>query len=677
MRKLLLYLTILVATGFSAYAQKRAMTTDDYINMVDLRAALISPDGSFVIYGKSELNWKENKYDTKYYHIPSDSGASYRYIGEDGGSDLKFSPDGKYLSLKRKVDDNTQLFLLPTAGGEAIQLTKHESSIGNYEWAKDSKNIYFESDLPKTKEEKKKEKEGYDQLFVDEAPNGQREGQWEHLWKFDIDTKKEIKLTRGDLIIGDFAVSPDQKRIVYTARFQNRRNLGYQSEIYLLHAGDSVATKLTDNEAPEGNLTWFPDNRYFIFSAPDDEKYELRQDKLWMMNANSGDYEPISDDFKGTMRDYYLHPAGDKIFFSGTVKTNTNLFALDVDSKDVEQLSEVTGTFNAMGFDKQFDRVLFAREDVRTPPDLYVAELDNLENPVRLTDLNPLVKDSLELADYEVVSWKSYDGLEIEGITYTPADIHGAEEKAPFLLHIHGGPAGVFTNSFSARYHIWAGLGYVQLAPNVRGSTAYGDQFLQGNMQDIGDGDYEDLMSGVDMMIEQGNINEEKMAVRGWSYGGILGGTVITKTGRFRAASLGAMVSDWSSEYALGFNFDVRLWYIGGTPWSNPKGYRTRSPASNAANVTTPTLFLHGANDRVDTPEQSRIFFTYLKDIGKVDTRLIIFKREGHGFREPRNRRKRDIEEIKWIQKYTLGKEWQPWKRTDSNDERNEGQHNQ
>ncbi|SMO91198.1 S9 family peptidase [Gracilimonas mengyeensis] len=670
MQKTLLTLLALIVS-FSAVAQKRAMTTDDYINMVNLRSSYLSPDGEFVIFGKSKVDWDENEYNTKYYYIPADSGDSYQYLGEEGGSDIKFSPDGKYISLKRRADKKSQIFLLPTQGGEAVQLTEHKSSVGSYEWGADSKTIYFESDVPKSSEEKKKYEAGYDHFFMDEPPHGQSEGEWNHLWKFDIDSKEETKLTHGELIIGSFTVSPDQKRLLYTAKFQNRRNLGNKSEIYLLQIGDSTVTQLTDNDAPEGSLTWLPDNKHFVYSAPDDEEWELRQDKLWKMNVDSKEYEMISGNYNGDMRGYYVSPNGKKIYFQGTEKTNTNLYSLNVDNGRVQRLSDVTGTFNVMDFDKKRETVLFSKEDIVTPADLYVADLGDLENPTRLTDLNPFVRDSLQLADYEVVSWESYDGLEIEGIKYTPAEVEN-DGSAPFLLHIHGGPAGVFTNSFSARYHVWAGLGYVQLAPNVRGSTAYGDEFLQGNMEDIGDGDYNDLMSGVDMMIENEEVDSDKMAVRGWSYGGILGGTVITKTDRFKAASLGAMVSDWSSEYGLGFNYDVRLWYIGGTPWNNPEDYRHRSPATHAADVTTPTLFLHGLNDRVDTPAQSQIFFTYLKDIGKVDTRYIKFKREGHGFREPRNQRTRDIEEIKWIQKYTLGLDWEAWERAEKKDKKSD-----
>lgn len=660
--KIYLLLSITFLFSITATAQKRAMTTDDVINMNRLGSAMISPDGNSVIFGKSELNWDENKRETKYYFMPADSGRSYQYLGEEGGSDLKYSPDGSYISLKRTVDKKSQLFLLPTSGGEAVQLSEHDSSIGSYEWSVDSKEIYFVASVPKTKEEEKEYKAGYDQLFVDEAPHGQTEGEWNNIWKIDIESKEETKLTHDEQRVGNFAISKDQKRIAYTVRFENRRNQQYMSEIYLLEMGDSTAVQLTENEVPEGNVNWLPDNEHIIFTAADDNEWELKQGSLWKMNVDDKSYSNLSENFPGNIRSYQLTEDGKRIILNATYRTNSNIYSINIENGDVEQHTDIEGSIFVVDYDENQNRILYRKEDVLTPPDLYTAYLSDPENGTRLTDINPMIRDSIQLASFDVVQWESYDGLEIEGLYYHPSEMEN-NGATPFLLHIHGGPAGVFTNSFSPQYHVWAGLGYAQLAPNVRGSTAYGDDFLRGNMNDIGGRDYEDLMSGVDMLIDNNAIDSAKMAVRGWSYGGILGGTTITKTDRFKAASLGAMVSDWTSEYALGFNHDVRLWYVGDEPWTNPDGYRDMSPAMHADKVTTPTLFLHGANDRVDTPEQSMIFFTFLKDIGKVDTRYINFKREGHGFREPRNQRTRDIEEIKWIQKYTLGLDWEPWER--------------
>ena len=209
------------------------------------------------------------------------------------------------------------------------------------------------------------------------------------------------------------------------------------------------------------------------------------------------------------------------------------------------------------------------------------------------------------------------------------------------------------------------GLGWAVLEPNVRGSSSYGDALLRGNMKDIGGGDYQDLMSGVDTLVADGIADPDRLAIRGWSYGGILGGWTITQTSRFKAASLGAMVADWTSEYAMGFNHDVRLWYIGGTPWESAEAYRRQSSYTHIAKVTTPTLLLHGERDTTDTIGQSMMYYQGLKDRG-VPARFIRFPREPHGFREPHHVRLRDTEEISWLMKYARGIDWKAPERKDA-----------
>ncbi|WP_347157293.1 S9 family peptidase [Pontibacter chitinilyticus] len=654
-KQLLFLLSAALACG-SAKAQKQPMTTDASLDMVQAGSAIISPDGKTVIYGKSDLNWEKNKRETTYQHVSANGGANYQYLGEEGGTDLSYSPDGKYVVLKRKVDEKQQLFLLPTTGGEAVQLTKHESSVGKYVWSKDSKSLYFVAEVPRSKTEQKLYKDGNDAVFIDEGANGQTEGAWENLWVFDISTKKEKKLTKGELLISDFDVAPDGTRIVYAGRRENRRNQRNFSELYLLQlTGDTTTVQLTSNKAPESDLSWAPDGKRFAYKAADDKNWELRNDKLWVMEPVTKQYRQVSGKFDGSIGNYYWAPDGRSILFSGQQRTNSNLYRLDVAKGDYKNLSNKSGTWRMLDITPDRSKAVLSFSDYKTPTDLYVTAIDKFK-PTKLTDLNPRFADSLQLAQAEVVRWKSKDGLEVEGMLYLPPNYQKGK-KYPLLLHIHGGPAGSFTNSFNPAYHVWAGLGYVQLTPNVRGSSGYTDELLRGNMEDIGNGDYEDLMSGVDKLIADGLVDENKMAVRGWSYGGILGGTTITKTNRFKAASLGAMVSDWASEYGVGFNHDVRLWYIKGAPWENPEGYRQKSALTNAKNVQTPTILFHGTSDVTDTEMQSMMFFTALKDMGKT-VRYVQFPREPHGFKEPRHQRIRDLEEIKWIQKYTLGQDW-------------------
>ncbi len=636
------------------------MTTDDGLDLNRLAGAWIHPNGETVLYGKSELNWEKNKRETKYYAVTSDGKKRHQYLGKAGGSDLKYSPNGTYLSFKRKVEDSQQLFLMPTTGGEAIQLSKHKSSIGQYAWSADEKRIYFLANKAKSKEEKKKKKDGYDSYVVDEGPNGQREGSWNNVWVIDVEQKKESQLTKGQHILRNLAVSPQGGKLAFTRRTENRRNQGNLSEIYLFNIADSSLIQLTDNQAPEGGLQWSPNGSKIAYTAVDNQEWLLRNAKIWLLDPQTKKQEVISEGFEGNIRRFFWGKDSEMIFFSGLEKTETNVYRLEVTSKSVNAITKVKGSMNLLGLDKDQNNVLFSKGDARNPSDLFITTTSSFA-PIQLTDLNPKLQDSIHLASMKVIKWKSSDDLEIEGLLYLPPDFDESK-KYPLLLHIHGGPAGVFTNSFRSNYHVWAGLGYVQLCPNVRGSSGYSDQFLQGNTKDIGGMDYEDLMAGVDFLIEEGYVDADRMAVRGWSYGGILGGTTITKTNRFKAASLGAMVSDWTSEYGIGFNFDVRLWYIGGTPWENPTDYRAKSPLTHVENVETPTLILHGLNDRTDTEAQSMMFFAALKDLGKT-VRYIRFPREPHGFREPRHQRTRDIEEIKWIQKHTLGSEWKAWER--------------
>lgn len=638
---------------------RRPMTTDDGLDLVSVGSPVIHPDGSWVLYQKSELDWKGNKRKTSWWRADADGGAPFRYLGEEGGTAPAFSPDGSRLAFTRSVDGKSQIFLLRTGGGEAQKLTDHKTSVSRFEWVGDGSALVFVADEARPEDEEKRRKDGEDHIVVDEGPNGQDAGVWQNLWRVDAASGEIRRLTQRDQRLGAFSVSPDGSRVAFTARFENRRNQQYLSEIFLLDVASGEIRRLTENGSPEGRLQWAPDGVRLAYEAPSQGEWDLRLGKLWVMDTGSGESRMVSGAFEGNIDAYAWTPDGREILFGALHRTDSNLFRLDVASGMVTQVTRVTGALSPESFARDRTRMAYSYQSLDTPADVWVGGTDGSEGR-RLTDANPWVARDVALARSEVVRWRSADGLEVEGILIVPAD--GRPGPRPLLLHIHGGPAGVFANRFSAAYHVWAGLGYAQLLPNVRGSSGYTDALLRGNMYDIGGGDYHDLMTGVDWAVAQGIAHPDSLAVRGWSYGGILGGWTVTQTHRFKAASLGAMVSDWTSEYGPGFNHDVRLWYIGGTPWENPEAYRQKSALTHVANVTTPTLLIHGMNDLTDTEPQSMMFFQALKDQGKP-TRYLRFPREPHGFREPRHQRTRDVEEIRWIQRYVRGVAWAPWER--------------
>ena len=658
MRNLTLLIVFVLAVPVAGQ-ERRAMTTDDGLDMVQVGGAMISPDGSWVLFSKSELNWEENERETTWWRVSTEGGEPYRYIGDDGGGNFQFSPDGGRLAFTRSVDDESQLFLLPTTGGEAVQLSEHETSIGSYAWSEDGSKIIFVATEPRTEEEEEAREAGYDAIFVDEGPNGQQSGNWNNLWLIEVESGAERRLTDTDHRIGSFSVAPNGDRILFTSRIENRRNQQNLSEIQLLEVEAGTIRRLTDNSAPEGRLSWAPDGRSFAYTARTDGEWELLLDKIWVMDPDGGGRRIVSGAFDGNIGNFVWAPDASAILFSGLHGTNNNLYRINLGSDSVEQITSSVGSLAPSSFSRDRVKMAYVFQDFDTPADIWVGPTDGT-GAVQLTDVNPTITDELVLGQGEVIRWESRDGTEIEGILMLPAEYRSG--MLPLLLHIHGGPAGVFRNSFSASNHVWAGLGYAQLFPNVRGSSGYDDDLLRGNLRDIGSGDYEDLMTGVDELISRGIADPDKLGLRGWSYGGILGGWTITQTDRFKGASVGAMVSDWTSEYGPGFNHDVRLWYIGGTPWDNTDEWRERSALTHVANVTTPTLVLHGINDRTDTEPQSMMFFQALKDQGKI-TRYIRFPREPHGFQEPRHQRTRDVEEIRWIQKYVRNIEWTPWER--------------
>ena len=665
MRNLTLLIVFVLAVPVAGQ-ERRAMTTDDGLDMVQVGGAMISPDGSWVLFSKSELNWEENERETTWWRVSTEGGEPYRYIGDDGGGNFQFSPDGGRLAFTRSVDDESQLFLLPTTGGEAVQLSEHETSIGSYAWSEDGSKIIFVATEPRTEEEEEAREAGYDAIFVDEGPNGQQSGNWNNLWLIEVESGAERRLTDTDHRIGSFSVAPNGDRILFTSRIENRRNQQNLSEIQLLEVEAGTIRRLTDNSAPEGRLSWAPDGRSFAYTARTDGEWELLLDKIWVMDPDGGDRRIVSGAFDGNIGNFVWAPDASAILFSGLHGTNNNLYRINLGSDSIEQITSSVGSLAPSSFSRDRVKMAYVFQDFDTPADIWVGPTDGT-GAVQLTDVNPTIIDELVLGQGEVIRWESRDGTEIEGILMLPAEYQSG--MLPLLLHIHGGPAGVFRNSFSASNHVWAGLGYAQLFPNVRGSSGYDDDLLRGNLRDIGSGDYEDLMTGVDELISRGIADPDKLGLRGWSYGGILGGWTITQTDRFKGASVGAMVSDWTSEYGPGFNHDVRLWYIGGTPWDNTDEWRERSALTHVANVTTPTLVLHGINDRTDTEPQSMMFFQALKDQGKI-TRYIRFPREPHGFQEPRHQRTRDVEEIRWIQKYVRNIEWTPWERPEKNEKR-------
>jgi dipeptidyl aminopeptidase/acylaminoacyl peptidase len=275
----------------------------------------------------------------------------------------------------------------------------------------------------------------------------------------------------------------------------------------------------------------------------------------------------------------------------------------------------------------------------------------------KLTDTNPQAAN-FSLGETEIVTWKSSDGMEVEGVLLKPVG-YQAGKRYPMLTVAHGGPSGAFTNGYRVGGleggQLWAGQGWAVFYPNPRGSTNYGEKFLQANINDWGGGDYRDIMTGVDAMIARGIADSDRLAHIGWSYGGYMTAWVITQTNRFKAAMVGAGLTNMVSMYGTNDIPNVLVTYFGGIPNKETLAlYNARSAMSHVDNVTTPTLILHGANDDRVPVGQALELFRALKDRGKA-VELVFYPREPHGFTEYYHQKDRLTRIQEWVTGYTLG----------------------
>jgi dipeptidyl aminopeptidase/acylaminoacyl peptidase len=655
----------------------RPMTLDDALDLVQVSAPRISPDGSRVLFTVSELGaWKDNKRVTSIWLANADGSSARRFLGHEKDRSAAWSPDGRLVAFLGSRDpapdrtgadassaDAAQIWIIRSDGGEATRLTAHKGTIRAFEWAPDSSAIVFAADPAKTDARTASEKSGDDAIVVDDEANGQDHGAFTELWRVQVATGAEQRVGRDDrMLIGNFRVSPDGKAIAVIYRRENARNGQYHAEVGVIDAETGSLTDVTHNDAPEQNVQWSPDGRTLAFLAPSDRSWELAEEKLWLVPAAGGTPRRLLSDFTGAIRQYAWTADGSAIVIGAQTRARGAAYRVAVPSGTVTKVAGGDWSGSLESFSADGSRGAAVVSSPANPGDVQVVNLTTgALTPVTHANAGA---SAFQLSQFRTITWKGRDGLEIEGLLWLPAD-YTPGTRLPLLVSVHGGPAGAWDLSFRAIDHVYTGLGWAVLEPNVRGSISYGDAFLRGNFKDIGGGDYYDLMGGVDKLIADGFADPDHIAIRGWSYGGILGGWSLTQTKRFKAASLGAMVADWTSEYAMGFNHDVRLWYIGGSPWESPEKYRQQSSYTHIAAVTTPTLLLHGERDTTDTIGQSMMYYQGLKDRG-VPVRFVRFPREPHGFREPHHIRTRDAEEIRWLMKYARGIDWSAPERKDA-----------
>jgi dipeptidyl aminopeptidase/acylaminoacyl peptidase len=646
----------------SAQHPAHVPTIDQSIEMRTASGPQISPDGLWVVYQVTETDWEENAYVTQLW-LADAAGAWTRQLtrGAKSSANPGWSPDGRRIAFLSDRDERRQIYLIPRDGGEAWALTNHETPVGAFRWSPDGRRIAFVAPDPETEEQKAKKEMYGDFYWEDEDPT------LSHLWKVEVPDGpgagplEAVRLTESDAFtVTDFTWSPDGSKIAFSAPEAPDPSLGHTSTIFVLDLAEGSLTQPIREAGPHSSPLWSPDGDHLAFRTPSDQPFTYwRNMAIGVVPADGGPLRILTEAFDEHPNPIAWGPDG--IYFGAIRRTAMHLFRVDPGQAEITEISAPgDGIFTQFSFTSDFSRVAFIGSGPNRFPEVHVSELGAFDARA-LTDFSQQLGD-FRLATREVIRWDSEDGTEIEGVFWKPADFD-PETTYPLLLVVHGGPTATdFPSLLPDRYYpreIFAARGALILKVNYRGSGGYGEAFRSLNVRNLGVGDAWDIVSGVDHLVERGWVDPTRVGAMGWSQGGYISAFLATATDRFRAVSVGAGISNWTTYYV---NTDIHPFtrmYLEATPWDDPEIYAETSPITYVSEASAPTLIQHGEFDRrVPIPNAFELF-QGLRD-HDVPVRLAVFRGFGHGINRPREMRAAMHQNLDWFLRWIWDEEPSP-----------------
>lgn len=628
----------------------------------------LSPDGRFVSYMLMRADWKANRQVGHIWRQAVAGGAPVQLTrGDAGEGTARWSPDGQWLVyLAPGGPGGMQLFVVPAAGGDARQLTRHATSVSQPVWSADGAAVHFLASDPRTAEEIERDRLR-DDVYAFEENYKQR-----HLWKVVVSTGAEQKITSGDYSIVSYRLARDGRRITAHRAPTPLAGDSNRSEVWILDADGANPRALTSNAVEEIEAELSPDNGTVLFIADAAIGADGRLDPyysttLFLAPARGGAPRMLLPDFPYAIEHAAWGADARAIVAVVNMGVHSEIFQIDVAARRATALTDGRHSVQFWSAVPAAGRMVFQLDEPTRLGDAWSLPLAG-GRPVRVTGIYDALEREYSLPRQEKVSWKSADGTTIEGVLFYPIGYQSGT-RYPLVVQLHGGPqesdkfgygAGVIVNYVP----VLAAKGYAVLRPNYRGSTGYGNAFLR----DVIGGYFRnmpaDVLTGVDFLIDQRIADPDRLAVMGWSAGGHLTNKLITMTGRFKAASSTAGAANWTSLFAQTDTRANRSLWFGGTPWQPDAPidvFWNNSPVKDAAKVTTPTLFVVGQEDPRVPLAQSIEMYRALRS-NNVPARLIVAPREGHQWGELRHQIYKANAELEWFERYVAGRPY-VWER--------------
>lgn len=620
---------------------------DQLLAATVIRSVEISPDGKQVAFRTHENDFHNDTDMAQLFVVPADGSAPAKQLtfGEESVSEFEWSADSSYLAFRR----DGKLYFISISGGEPKEQDLGIDGARGFQFAADGSAVFFTAG-----------KQDQDKIEAREKRYGKynvvkEDGDYRHIWRADMTDPMALgepeQLTFGrDYTVTGYNISPDSQRIAFSTWPSPHLVDLLEANIYVM-ASDGEEPKLLD-ESYGGKSTpiWRADGAALAYTNA----------------VGFPDYSDIViNDLDGGIRTIEMpdHDPGlvwfdeATLLFRAGVRTDYGLFELALDGGEIT--SATPADVHSFGHSISQDGSLIASVDYYTGR-LAEVVVNAGEGRRVLTEFAAQL-DGLELPSKELVTWTNDVGQEIEGVLTKPV---GFEEgrRYPLYVRTHGGPTGTdrpilgsaSRGIYSPEVLAAEGDGALVLQTNYRGSASYGDAFQRSNLKQLGIGPARDIIAGVQMLVEAGMVDPEKVACLGWSQGGHISAMLATYSDICTAAIMGAGISDWRTYY---YNTDITQFtteYFGATPYSNDGVYARTSPVTYINNAKTPVLIQHGENDARVPIANGYQFRQLLLDKG-VSARMIVYDGMGHGPSKPRHRRAITEHALDWFREHMFG----------------------
>src|SRR5579883_1193734 len=643
--------------------EKRPLSFDDLISVERISEPMISPDGQWVAYTVATPDVAGNRLVRNSWMVSTNGNSEPRQLTR-GGSDgrPRWSPDGKKLAFVSSRSGTEQIYLLPLSGGEGDPLTSLSTGAGNQQWSPDGRWIAFTSavypdchdDACNRQRDETREKDPvkarlYDHLLFRHW-NHWSDGKRSHLFVIAAAGGMPRDLTagtnydtppdeRGDA--EDIAFSPDSREICFTAVTDRPEATSTNGDLFTVSVDGGEPRRITTNPGFDGHPVYSPDGRSLAYHAQFTAGYESDRWRLMLYDRATQKATNLTENFDRSVQEPLWSRDGRRIYFVAEDQAEQPIYSIDVTGGAPQPIAPATYngeiTLSADG-----NILAFTRSTLLMPAEIFVADT-NTGKARQLTHHNAGLLSKIQMNPPEPFWFEGAEGTRVEGFLIRPPHFDAAK-KYPLLLLVHGGPQGAWTDDWGYRWNeeLFASPGYVAVMINPRGSTGYGQKFVDEIRDDWGGKVYEDLMKGTDYVLAHYSfIDPNRTAAAGGSYGGYMMDWFATHTGRFKALISHAGPYDNVSMYGS----TEELWFVehdlAGTPWSNPESYSKWSPSTYAVQLgkfKTPTLVIAGEMDYRVPYTQSIEFFTDLQR-QNVPSKLLIFPDEGHWVTKPQNSR--------------------------------------